>query len=447
MHTSQFTLHDLTSFLRRRKKYLIIPPVLVTLLCIAGAKMLPKQYESTTTIWVQPEQILNPLVSYQIASQLASTDRLETLMDVLYGRTAIEAVIDSVGLGKGVAQGAALDDLVEDVRRNIKTARKGNDSFTLSYTDTDPVRAQRIVSCLAQTFIATQVEGEARRNGQSVEFFERKLRDYQLKFESTQKEMVGLLTQRMRESPDGSTGLNVRLEDIDRHIQRTDERLSVDRDALGKLARFPEGLHTDEGRLALADLRTTDLPFADELRAVSQHYEEVTAKYTPLYPEVEKTEGQFIGILRKMRTAVETEQADLAAQREGLITSRRKTIDELMKSSVDQQEDAGSKSNYNLYQKLYEDMKTKLEQAKITQDLGKTAEDAFIILEAPRVPARPSKPNQTLIVAGGGIFGIILGVGVALIAEFLDTRMRTLRDLEVYQLPVIALLPDAGSDS
>ncbi len=447
MHTSQFTIHDLTSFIRRRKKYIIIPPILVTILCIAGAKMLPKQYESTTTIWVQPDQILNPLVSYQIAAQLATTDRLETLMDVLYGRKTIEAVIDSVGLGIGIPQGAALDDLVEDVRRNIKTARKGTDSFTLSYMDTDPVRAQRIVSCLAQTFIETQVEGESRRNAQTVEFFERKLRDYQAKFETTQKEMVGLLTQRMREQPDGSGELNVRLEDIDRHIQHADEKLKADQDALTKLDRFPEGLHTDEGRRALADLRMTDLPFSDELRAVSQHYDEVTAKYTPLYPEVEKTEGQFLGILSKMRTAVETDQSSLAAQREELRASRQKTIEEMMKTSIDQQEDAGSKSNYNLYQKLYEDMKTKLEQAKITQDLGKTAEDAFVILEAPRVPARPSKPNQTLIVAGGGIFGIILGIGVALIAEFLDTRMRTLRDLEVYQLPVIALLPDAGSES
>ena len=109
-----------------------------------------------------------------------------------------------------------------------------------------------------------------------------------------------------------------------------------------------------------------------------------------------------------------------------------------MNYSVDQQEDVGNKSNYNMYQKLYEDMKTKLEQAKITRDLGKKAEASFIILDPSRIASRPSKPNKALIIGGGAMFGIILGIAVALIAEFMDTRMRTLQDLEIYNLPVVA---------
>jgi uncharacterized protein involved in exopolysaccharide biosynthesis len=445
VHTSQFSIYDLTSFIRRRMKYLIIPPVVVAVLCVVGANILPKQYESSTTIWVQPDEILNPLVSTQMAVQLAPPDRLETLMDVVYSRKTIETVIDSAGLRRGVAAGAALDDLVEDIRRNIKTNRSGSDSFTISYMDVDPVRAKKVVSCLAKTFIETRLNAEARRNAQTVEFFEQKLRDYQAKFETTQRELVSLLTQRMKERPAGNTGLSVRLEDIDRQIQRADQRLRVDRDALVTLAQFPDKLHTNGGRQAIGDLRSTELPFSDDLRTTYQRYEEVTARYTPLYPEVGKIEGEVLAVLRRMRTAVEAEQASLATQLGELNSSRQRTIAEMMNYSVDQAEDVGNKSNYNLYQKLYEEMKTKLEQAKITQDLGRNGENSFIILDPPRVPARPSKPNQALIIAGGGIFGIILGIGVALMAEFLDTRMRTLRDLEVYQLPVVALLPEIGS--
>jgi uncharacterized protein involved in exopolysaccharide biosynthesis len=426
-------------------KYLIIPPIVVTALCVFGAKVLPKEYESSTTIWVQPDETLNPLVSYQMAVQLAPPDRLETLMDIVYSRETIEKVIGSVGLGKGVAPGVGMDDLVEDIRRNIKSSRKGSDSFTISYMDTDPVRARNVVSCLARTFIETRINGEAHRNAQTVQFFERQLRDYQEKFETTQRQLVSLLTQRMRERPTGSSGLSVRLEDLDRQIQRSDERLRVDQDALIKLAQFPDKLHTNGGRQAIDDLRNTELPFSGEMRTTYQQYAEVTTKYTPLYPEVGKIEGEFLAVLRKMRTAVETEQASLSTQLGELRSSRQRTIEEMMNYSVDQQEDVGNKSNYNLYQKLYEDMKTKLEQAKITQDLGRNAENSFIILDAPRVPARPSKPNQALIIAGGGIFGILLAIGAAFVAEFLDTRMRTLRDLEVYQVPVVALLPEISS--
>lgn len=442
MNTSQFSATDLTSFLRRRLKFLIVPPVVVTVLCIVGAKIIPKQYESSTTIWVQPDETLNPLVSYQMALQTAPPDRLDTFMETIESRETIEAVIDSVGLNRGVAQGGALDDLVEEMRHNINSSRKGADSFTISYMDTDPVRAQRVVACLAKTFIQTRINGEALRNAQTVEFFEQKLNDYQAKFEATQHDLVGLLTQRMRERPAGSGELNVHLEDLDQQVQHAEEKSRIDRDALVKLALFPERFRTPGGKQAVEDLRRTDLPFANELRGACQQYEELSSRYTPLYPDVQKAEGEILAVLRKMRTAVETEQAGVSAQASELRSSRQRTIGEMTNYSVDQQEDVGNRSNYNMYQKLYEDMKTKLEQAKITRDLGKKAESSFIILDPSRIASRPSKPNKALIIGGGALFGIILGVAVALIAEFMDTRMRTLRDLEIYDLPVVALLPE-----
>ena len=441
MQQSQFSMRDLKLFVARRKKYLIFPPIIVTAVCVLGAYMLPKKYESSTTIWVQPDEILNPLVSYQMAVQLASSDRLETFMEIVYSRKTIETVIDSVGLGRGVEEGIAWDNLIEKVRASIRTGRKGSDSFTISYLDTDPVRAQKMVSSLARTFIETRIRGEARRNELTVEFFERKLREYQEKFESTQHDMVTLLLQRMRQRPTGSSGLYSRLEDLDRQIQTQNDKARADEQALTQLALFPDGFHSDEGKQALAELRRASLPYADELRASMAQYDEVSSRYTPLFPEVGKAINEVQEILRKMRVAVESERSALTGQIASLQASRQQTIEELMQYSVDQQEDLSKKSNYNLYQRLYEDMKTKLEQAKITQELGKNAENSFIIIDPPRVPAKPSKPNQALIIAGGSVFGLVLALAGALVAEFLDSRLRTLHDLEVFQVPVIALLP------
>ena len=446
MQTSQFSIGDLKLFVSRRKKYLIFPPLVVTLICVLGAYMLPKKFESSTTIWVQPDEILNPLVSYQMAVQLTSADRLETFMEIIYSRKTIETVIDSVGLGAGVEGGIEWDNLVEHVRQNTKTGRKGSDSFTISYLDTDPVRAQKTVSFLAKTFIETRIKGEARRNELTVEFFERKLREYQEKFENNQRDMVSLLQMRMRERPTGTSGLSTRLEDIDRQIQRLDDKVRAYQKALTDLAGFPDEFHTDQGKQVLAELRRSDLPYVDELKTALTQYDDVSSRYTPLFPEVGKAESDLLEILRKMRVAVESERNSLTGQIAEIRQSRQRTIDDLMKSSVNQQEDLAKKSNYELYERLYEDMKTKLEQAKITQELGKNAENSFIIIDPPRVPAKPAKPNQALIIAGGSIFSIILGVAGALVAEFLDTRMRSLGDLEAFHVPVIAMLPEFHTD-
>jgi len=436
------TIRDVKQFAGRRLKYLVIPPLVVTIICTAGALLLPKKFESSTTIWVQPDEILNPLVSYQMAVQLASSDRLDTFSEIVYSRKTIETVIDSLGMGAGVDRGIAWDNLIEHIRQNIKIARKGSDSFTISYTDTDPVRAQQMVSGIARTFIETRIKGEARRNELTVDFFERKLREYQEKFESTQHDMVSLLLQRMRERPTGSSGLSSRLEDLDRQIQHLEDKQRADGEALQQLGMFPDGFHSDEGKQALALLRRADLPYVDEFRTAMMQYDEVSTRYTPQFPEVGKSENEVLEILRKMRVAVEAEKTGLASQISDMQANRQRIINDMMKYSVDQEEDLAKKSNYGLYQKLYEDMRTKLEQAKITQELGKNAENSFIIIDPARIPAKPSKPNQALIIAGG----IVLGIAAALVAESLDGRLRSYADLEPFHIPVIAMLPELHTD-
>jgi capsular polysaccharide biosynthesis protein len=47
------------------------------------------------------------------------------------------------------------------------------------------------------------------------------------------------------------------------------------------------------------------------------------------------------------------------------------------------------------------------------------------------------------MIAGGGIIaGLLLGIISAVIVELLDTTVRGPRQIEVYQKPIIALLPD-----
>jgi capsular polysaccharide biosynthesis protein len=50
-----------------------------------------------------------------------------------------------------------------------------------------------------------------------------------------------------------------------------------------------------------------------------------------------------------------------------------------------------------------------------------------------------------LIIAGGMMFGMVFGIISALVAETLDSRIRSLTDLEAYRLPVIGLLPEVNA--
>ena len=93
----------------------IIPVLTVTVLCVIGAFILPNRYESSTTILVQRDEILNPLISYEIAVAMASDDRLRTFNEIIYSRTNIQRLIDSLGLDTGLKTEEQRQALVDAV--------------------------------------------------------------------------------------------------------------------------------------------------------------------------------------------------------------------------------------------------------------------------------------------------------------------------------------------
>jgi polysaccharide biosynthesis transport protein len=64
------------------------------------------------------------------------------------------------------------------------------------------------------------------------------------------------------------------------------------------------------------------------------------------------------------------------------------------------------------------------------------------ITDAAEVPKAPVKPNKTLNIVLGLIFGLVMGVGLAFFIEYLDTSVKTIDDVErTFQAPVLGVIP------
>jgi len=442
LRSPQFTLHQVFVILKRRKKFLILPPILVTAICILGAIYLPRKYESSTTIWVQKDEILNPLVSFTMAVQMASEDRLQTFEEIVYSRSTIEALLDSLQEQTPRGNAAAWDELVDKTKASIRTDKNGTNSFTIRFVDSDPVRAKKAVELLAELFIDTRLKAEFSRNDYTVKFFEGKLREYEGEYDRSQQSLLSLLRQRSEQMPGGGTSLTTQFETVSDKIKQNDESIRMYQRALENLSLFPSGLKTDEGRLILAELANSDVPFHAELRSLMISYDSVSTRYTPQFPEVLKYENQIVALLDRMRVALRSQISLLTDRQSDLQTSRAEMIRTITESSVSKQVDQETESNFTFYRQLYSEMRVKLEQARIAQELGKNAENAFIIIDPARVPLTPTKPNRKLIILGGFAMGIFLGFLSAIAAELLDTTIRSPKEIEQYRKPIVALLPD-----
>src|SRR5947209_36126 len=226
LRTSQFTIHDILGVIRRRKRLILLPMFIVTFLCTLGAFILPRKYESSTTILVQRDETLNPLISYEMAVSMASEDRLRTFNEIVYSRPVLETVIDTLGLQKGLMTDLEREELLKDLKRDIRTDRSG-DSFNITFVDTDPLRAQMGVALLAELFIKTRLHVEHQRDELTVEFFEKKLEEFRQKFEENQKKLISAMGQRIDEMPMESRTLYTDMENQDRQIGDLDTRIKA----------------------------------------------------------------------------------------------------------------------------------------------------------------------------------------------------------------------------
>jgi len=443
---AQITIREILSIYRRRKKILYIPALVITVLSAGGALMMSNKYESATTILVQKDEILNPLISFQMAVAMASEDRLRTFNEIIYSHTMMKKLGDSLFRRDDEAPIVDEQSALEGLRKKITTERRGSDSFRISIIDGDPVRAQAAVAMLADQFIRTILTVEGQRNDATVQFFEEKLNEIKEKFEVSQQKIVTAVQSRMDVLPQDTRDLYARLENIQKQIADFDSRMDLYKDKLEDLKLFPSALQTESGMQTLYEIQRAPIPFADDLKIQLQKYDEITRKYKGKYPEVLRTEAQLTDLLSRIQKALEGEITKQEPNRWDLEKKRAVLVEELKQTAISQRLDQGVESDYGIYKKLYDEMKVKLEQAITARDLGKNASNQFIIIDPPLAPMVPTQPNRPAVILGGLAVGLFFGFLLVIFKELLDTTIRSPRDIEGYHKPVIAFITEGKEE-
>lgn len=447
MYAVHATLQEVLSIIRRRKKLLIIPPIIVLVICTIAAFVLPRKYVSSTTIMIQRDEALNPLIRFDMAVSLASDDRTRAFEEIVFSRTTIQSLIDSLKLGIGMNTEAERQNQIRLFMSNIYMDRPGESTVRITMAGADPYRVQESVALLARQSIRTMVKVENQKNDITVQFFEDKLVEYQEKFETTRQQLVPRLQERIAESPVTVSRLSTQIEDTDRKIREIDDQLREYEEARAILKTFPEAFRTESGKQALFTVPRYNIPYTEELKPLLTEYAELSLRYTNNYPGIIKLESQILELLNRIDIAVEFEIPEQRKLRDSLAQQQQSLVASLQTSSVSSRMDSDIESTYDIYKRLYDDMKVKLEHARTNRELKRMGTEQFVVLDPPIVPSTPTKPNRMMIIMGGMVCGVLMGIVSVVLAELFDTTVRTARDLKGYKAPVVALIPSRNSDS
>lgn len=403
--------------------------------------MIEPEYESSTSILVQKEEALNPVALYEMAADIASDDRFKSFNEIIYSRSTMEMLVDSLNLDESIETEAQKQDLVDDLRKNIVTSSQASDSFEITYYDTDPVRARDGVALLARHLIRTRSKLENRRNNETVEFFQTKLDELEQIVDKQRSQIVDETTEQMKELPVDQTALQNRLQSIDTQLDELDWRIIQEENKLEVFKDFSSQDTQDLSVQPLYKLSLKDLPFGSELSTLLSEYDQLRQQFTDSYPRLRTVRSRIIEVAKRIPPSINTELNNLKLQRKELSNQRSGVINDMERAFVASQRNSSKQSNHSIYQQLYSDMKVKLEQARLSRDMGNKASEQFIVLDPPYISKEPSSPNKRVIITMGFVVGIIMGTLLMAVSEVLDTTIRTEEDLELDK-PIIAYLTD-----
>ncbi len=183
--------------------------------------------------------------------------------------------------------------------------------------------------------------------------------------------------------------------------------------------------------------RRTDL-YTQSLDALNQ--------YGPNFPKVQRIQAQ----LKEVDGMIETEKQNILAalgndynaarQREGLLgealNDQKAQVNQMSESMVE----------YNIlkrdaegYKTMYDGLLTKLKEANIAAGLKSSN---IRVVDPAMVPTSPSRPAKARNIALSFLVGLVGGIGLALLREYLDNTVKTPDDVEMLaRLPALAVVP------
>jgi len=103
------------------------------------------------------------------------------------------------------------------------------------------------------------------------------------------------------------------------------------------------------------------------------------------------------------------------------------------------------KRNVEMNQNLYDTLLARVKETDITGNIDVSNIRVTEKATLPRVPVSPNKKRNVIL---GIIFGLMIGVGLGFLKEYLDQTLHTEDDIQKYlDLPVLSVIPVADQRS
>ncbi len=363
---------------------------------------IPDRYEASARVSLDTQSILKPLMS-GLAVQPNSEQQVMMLSRTLISRPNVEKVVRMADMDLGIQSKAAREAQIETLTKALEVKSTNRDNiYTISYRNTDPAVAQKVVQSLLSIFVESSLGDKRQDTDAARKFIDEQIRHSENKLREAENRLKEFKLRNVEFETSDGKGSMERLGDIAALLQKARLELREaenSRDALRRQIVGDEPVLLPEAPGADAGI---SLPEIDgRIDAQKRHLDTLLQKYTDKHPDVigtrrlikdleeqKRTEilarrqfaaanpGAGVGhnpAYQQLKVSLGEAEATVASLRTRVAEyeSRYKRTKEFMKFQPQlEAELVQLNRDYDIHKKNYEQLATRRESAELTGDLG-----------------------------------------------------------------------------
>lgn len=441
----------------RRRWFIIIPFCLIMIVGIYLVLTLPRIYQASTLILVEPQRVPENYVQSVVTDDIES--RISTISQQILSRTNLEKIINYFNLFSGpkfekMYPEDKLDLLREriliDVSRGVGR-RAGTQTFSVSYEGKDPDKVWKIANALAGYFIDENLRVREARGVGTSEFLDAELNSMRERLVDVEQKLKDYRERNMGGLPEQ---LDSNLRILDRLQEQLGDKQENLLDAKNRLVAIENLIAQGSTYQTTSGGNGTRPEYTLSLDQLKNRLQELKTRYSDQHPDVirirkridELESGETpVRITAEMRQRedikreikiLEIEIADTTDQ----INTYQKRVEDTPKR---EQELLSLRRDYDNINQTYNSLLGRKLEADISVSMEKKQKgERFRVIDPAKRPQKPSDPNMKklfiLILAAG----LGIGGGLVFLLEYFDESFRRPEEIEsMFGVSVLAVVP------
>lgn len=471
--TTRDILQSILAAAWRRRYAICLPIAIMPFIGLTASYLAPKVYEAKMTVLVQEPARMNPFLN-DLSIGTNVKERMPALTAMLRSEHVLGRVLTDLGEMPADADLMTRLRLINELGKSISVKLTGNELVELKITDRRRAGLGKKLELVGTNFIERLLSPQRGAVASSESFLTDQLKERRAALDRAELILADF---RRRNSDKLPALLNVnvqRLASMTKLLEEKKMEVATADMVFDDLRQRLAGTNPVIGRIEEKIVQATSEVAGLRARYTDQHSSVLTAESRlarlkeerqAIVQATEKFRDMDVDALWNMVASASATPENavtaplLISQMERLqearsrCTALRKDIEQLetavaeMKTSIAQfspieQQLRRIERGVEAARELHDTLAKRSEMARLTGALGRyETPERIKIIDPPTEPTAPVTPGRLLFMIAGMIGGIVMGAGLAVALEFLDTTLRRTDSIaEISGLAVISTL-------